>query len=225
MKRYNLALCCGLLLPLALGACNGDDNDGDKADTPSTAGNANLLPPAIPNARGANNPPELGDRIDRAGRPAIGAALISTFTADADTKRKDTADYNAAGLSNPAFTATMKTSLGILDGLDGNCGNQLLADQDPAKDRYAPLAKVLLDDQLYLNSERPGSVYLGVEAEAIKAVMPGQGAGGARQPGDDVVARSYSVLAAGALGGIDDGVDKDDTTPDPATFPFLAPPQ
>jgi len=103
--------------------------------------------------------------------------------------------------------------------------DELLADPDPAKDRYAPLAKVLLDDQLYLNSAKPGSVYLGVEAEVVGAAMPGQGAGGGRQPGDDVIARSYSVLAAGALSGIDDGVDKDDTTPDPRTFPFLAPPQ
>jgi hypothetical protein len=223
MKRFNLALCCGLLLPFALGACNGDDNGDDKADTPSTAGNANLLPAPIPGARGAANPPELGARIDRAGRPAIGAALISTFKADADAKRKDTADYNASGLSNPAFTDTMKTSLGILDGLDGNCGNQLLADKNG--DRYAPLTKVLLDDQLYLNSARPGSVYLGVEAEVVGAAKAGQGAGGGRQPGDDVIARSYSVLAAGALNGIDDGVDKDDTTPDPQIFPFLAPPQ
>jgi hypothetical protein len=224
MKHLNLALCCGLLLPFALGACNGDDNDDDKADTPSTAGNANLLPPAIPGARGASSPPELGERIDRAGRPAIGAALISTFTADPDTKRRDTAAYNASGLSNPAFTETMKTSLGILDGLDGICGNQLLASQNEA-DRYGALTQVLLDDQLYLNSAKPGSVYLGVEAEVVKAVMPGQGAGGGRQPGDDVIARSYSVLAAGQLGGIDDGVDRDDTVPTVTVFPFLAPPQ
>ncbi|HEU4582209.1 MAG TPA: hypothetical protein VFS67_28330 [Polyangiaceae bacterium] len=223
MKRFNLALCCGLLLPLALGACNGDDNDDDQADIPSTAGNANLLPAPIPGARGANNPPDPGDRIDRAGRPAIGAALISTFTADPDVKRRETADYNSSGLSNVAFTATMKTSLGILDGLDGNCGNQLLAAAEG--DRYGMLSQVLLDDQLYLNSARPGSVYLGVEAEAVGAVMPGQGAGGGRQPGDDVVDRSYSVLAAGALGGVTDGVDSDDTTPDPRVFPFLAAPQ
>jgi hypothetical protein len=224
MKRFNLAVCCSVLLPFALGACNGDDNDDNKSDTPSTAGNANLLP-AIPGARGASSPPDLGDRIDRAGRPAIGAALIGTFEADADAKRKLTADYNAKGLSDNEFAATMQASLGILDGLDKNCGNQLLADPDPAKDRYAPLTKVLLDDQLYLNSAKPGSVYLGVEAEVVGAVMPGQGAGGGRQPGDDVIARSYSVLAAGALSGIDDGVDKDDTTPTPTVFPFLAAPQ
>lgn len=222
MKRFNLALCCGLLLPLAVGACNGDDDDGDNADVPTTAGNANLLP-AVAGARGANSPPELGDRIDRAGRPAIGAALISTFTADPDTKRLDTAAYNASGLSNAAFAATMTQSLGILDGLDGNCGNQLLA--ATTGDRYAPLTKVLLDDQLYLNSAKPGSVYLGVEAEAVGVAMPGQGAGGGRQPGDDVVERSYSVLAAGALGGVDDGVRTDDTIPSPTLFPFLAAPQ
>jgi hypothetical protein len=223
MKRFKLALSCSLLLPLTLGACNGDDSDDDKADTPSTAGNANLLPPPVPGARGAGNPPELGERIDRAGRPAIGAALISTFKADPDAKRLDTAAYNASGLSNPAFTDTVKASLGILDGLDGKCGNQLLA--APEGDRYLKLTQVLLDDQLYLNSARPGSVYLGVEAEFVGAAMPGQGAGGGRQPGDDVIDRSYSVLAAGALGGVSDGVDRDDTIPSPTVFPFLAAPQ
>ena len=223
MKNLQFRLASCLLTALGLCACNGDDNGGN-GDALSTAGSANLLPAPITGARGAGNPPTLGKRIDRAGRPAITAALVSAFEADPDKKRLDVAAYNAAGLSNPAFTASIKTSLGILDGLDGTCGNQLLADMT-GPDRYGPLAKVLLDDQLYLNSDNHGSVYLGVEAEAVKLAKPGGGAGGGREPGDDVIARSYSVLAAGAFSGIDDGVPNDDTTPTPDIFPFLAAPR
>jgi len=189
----------------------------------SAAGSASLLP-QLPGARGPGNPPELGPRIDRAGRPAITAALVSAFEADPDTQRRDRAAYNSSGLSNMAFASTIRTSLGVLDGLDGNCGNQLLADPMGA-DRYAPLVQVLLDDQLYLNSNSRGSVYLGVEAEKVGLVPPGQGAGGGREPGDDVIARSYSALAAGAFSGIDDGVPSDDKTHNPDLFPFLAAPR
>jgi hypothetical protein len=221
MKNLQLRFASCLLTALSLCACNGDDKDNGDAIT--MAGSASLLP-AISGARGAGNPPTLGKRIDRAGRPAITAALVAAFEADPDKKRSEVAAYNASGLSNPDFAKSMKASLGILDGLDGNCGNQLLADMT-GPDRYAPLAQVLLDDQLYLNSENRGSVYLGVEAEAVKLVKSGVGAGGGREPGDDVIARSYSVLAAGAFSGIDDGVPSDDTTPTPDIFPFLAAPR
>jgi len=216
-------LTASALTALLLGACNGDDNKDNPDDAMSMAGSATLsLLPAIANARGPANPPALGGRIDRAGRPAITAALIGTFEADPDVKAKLVADYNKAGLLNQSFAATMKTSLGILDGLDGVCGNQPLA--TPTGDRYGALTQVLLDDQLYVNSDSSGSVYLGIEAEAISLVPAGAGAGGGRQPGDDVIERSYSVLAAGALQGIDDGVPRDDTVPSPNIFPFLAPP-
>jgi hypothetical protein len=207
-------------------ACNGKDSPTDV----STAGSNSLLPAPveITGALGRDNPPSFGERIDRAGRPAITAALIGTFTGDADATTKLRGDYNAAGLSNPQFKPAVKTSLGILDGLDGNCGNQLLA--GTGTDRYEGLTNVLLDDQLYVNTDRAGSVYLGVELEFVTS-QPGftgtaiTGAGGGRQPGDDVIARSYSELAAGVTGGIDDGVPADDATHDPDTFPFIAAPQ
>jgi len=219
------------VLALAFGACNGDDDSA--SDTAGSAGTASLgaagsaalplTPAPVAGARGKANPPPLGERIDRAGRPAITAALVGTFDATAEQTTQDRAAYNAAGLGNVTFLPTIKTSLGVLDGLDGNCGNQLLASS--TGDRYAPLANVLLDDQLYVHSERSGSVYLGLEAEFVNAIVPGQGAAGGREPGDDVIARSYSVLAAGALSGIDDGVPTDDATHDSDVFPFLAAPQ
>ncbi|HKO91510.1 MAG TPA: hypothetical protein VJU61_10180, partial [Polyangiaceae bacterium] len=200
------------LLALGIGACNDDDND-DTSDTPAAAGSATLAatPAPIPGARGKGNPPNpaADTRIDRAGRVAITAALVGTFNANPEDTTRERDAYNKSGLGNPVFLPTIKTSLGVLDGLDGTCGNQLLAAKT-GDDRYADLAGVLLDDQLYVHSERSGSVYLGLEAEFVQAVQPGQGAAGGREPGDDVIARSYSVLAAGALSGIDDGVSEDD---------------
>jgi hypothetical protein len=216
-------LAC-LLGVLAVGACNGDDEgDPDDGAAISMAGGASLLPAPIPGARGATNPPTLGDRVDRAGRVAITAALVDSFNPDADAQAATRKAYNASGLGNQTFAATIRASLGVLDSLDGQCITQVLAQDN--NDRYGAFTAVLLDDQLYLNSDRPGSVYLGLEAEAIGALPPGGGAGGGREPNDDVIARSYSVLAAGALSGVDDGVSSDDVRHDPDRFPFLSPPQ
>lgn len=226
-SKLALLLCLGAAA-VSFGACKGDDDGGDDGNLPgaiSMAGANSLQPapqPAFPGALGPSNPPDLGDTIDRAGRVAIAAALIERFNADDAVRAQQVEAYNRSGLRNPAFEATMKTSLAILDGLDGTCGNQLLAGD--GADRYAALTGALLDDQIYVNSDSGGSAYLGVEAEALGAVGPGEGLGGGRQPGDDSVEVSYSVLAAGALGGIDDGVDSDDATHDPDTFPFLADP-
>jgi hypothetical protein len=199
-----------LLLALAPFACSDDE--------PGTA-TGNLV-----GALGKANRPDTDNRIDRAGRPAISAALISTFNPsarDADLDR-----YNTSGNFNPAFREIMEASLAILDSLDGQCGNQLAIDGG-SDNPYQPLANALNDDQIYVQSDREsvGSVYLGVEGEALGALMPGQGSGGGRVPGDDVVERSYSVLVAGQLGGIDDLVDSDDADHDIDVFPFLAAPQ
>jgi hypothetical protein len=224
----SLSCLCLLLLPAWAVACNGDGDDEAADDSISVAGSLNLLPTPITGARGAGSPPALGPRIDRAGRVAITAALISPFEADADVTARDRKAYNASGLSNQTFAPMIRKSLGVLDGLDGTCGTQVLASPGllaAGSDRYAALTQVLLDDQLYVHSNRNGSIYLGLEAEAIGALPPGDGAAGGREPGDDVIARSYSVLAAGALNGVDDGVPSDDATHNPDVFPFLAAPR
>jgi hypothetical protein len=216
-KFYTVSLC---LASLAAFGCKEEDNGGDTDSTTET-----LQP--IEGALGRANRPDTpaSARIDRAGRPAITAALISTFNPDA--QEDDLDRYNKSGNANSAFVPIMEASLGILDGLDRNCGNQLLAGANPDQRRYQPLATALVDDQVYVQSDRPGSgsVYLGVEAETLGAIGAGQGSGGGRVPGDDVIERSYSVLAAGALRGIDDGVGSDDAQHDIDTFPFLAGPQ
>lgn len=175
--------------------------------------------------RGKANPPTPGAQIDRMGRPAIATATIETFASD-DTKKGQVKDaYNAA---QPAtwgdYKDEMMASLAILDALDATCGNQLVADKGTK--RYEFLATVLADDQLYVHADKNEcGVYLGLEAEVVGAVTAGQGKCGGRTPLDDVIDRSYSVLAAGALSGVGDTIDKDDTTADPAVFPFLAAPK
>jgi hypothetical protein len=203
-----------LLSALAAVGCKSDD------DTDTATGN-------LKGGLGKANRPETAaaDRIDRAGRPAITAALISTF--DPANTEADHDSYNKSGNANPVFIPKIEASLAILDGLDQKCGNQLLAGAVPSQKIYQPLATALNDDQLYVQSDRVGvkPFYLGVEAEATGTLPAGAGAGGGRYPGEDVIERSYSVLAAGVLSGIDDNVPTDDAVHDIDVFPFIAAPQ
>ncbi len=175
--------------------------------------------------RGADNPPTPGTQIDRVGRAAISTATVDTFSGDGAMKNATKDAYNAASPGSwSTFAATIETSLAILDSLDASCGNQLAADLDP-EDRYAGLAGVLADDQLYVNSASGTcGVYLGLEAEIVGALEPGEGGCGGRTPEDDIIERSYSVLAAGLLEGIDDTIEENDVSFSSA-FPFLAAPQ
>jgi len=246
MKSSFMALAC---LSLGLGAvvtgCDDDDGDDNNGDTGvggtggtglggtggSTSGDASadVLGDAAPSSlpRGAGNPPTLGVQIDRMGRAAIATALVGTFDG-VDTAKKAVKDaYNFAPFATwGSFSAEVKKNLAILDSLDGNCGNQFAANQSGA--RYSFLAGVLADDRLYINSvSGMCGVYLGVEA----GLVLGAGAPanvtsscGGRTPNDDVIERSYSVLAAGVLAGVDDTIAKDaDATLDLATFPWLSP--
>lgn len=223
-----------LMLVLAFVGCGDDDGPSTPMDSGTPMDSTVPMdsgtdpdpdggpPPPMP--RGAANPPTLGAQIDRMGRPAINTALNNPFNGDATARNAAKDAYNAdADPSTWAATWSddFRVSLAILDSLDRNCGNQLGADL--AEERYAFLAGVLADDQLYVNSASGTcGTYLGHEAEVLELVDDG-GCGG-RTPNDDVVDRSYSVLAAGILTGIDDTITADDATHDPDTFPFLAAP-
>lgn len=222
------------LLPLtllALAACDPDGKDPATGetddptptdDTPDETGGETdeTDPPASP--RGADAPPALGAQIDRAGRPAISTALVQTF---GDPTDRDPArvDYNQSDLADGGdFRGDFIASLGIYDGLDAVCGNQLVADL--GTERYGFLADVLTDDQLYvLTTTGTCGVYLGLEGEIVGALDAGEGGCGGRMPGKDVIERSYSVLAANVLTGIDDGIADDDVAPS-TSFPFLVAP-
>lgn len=211
---------------LGAGGTGGTPGTGGSTDGGTDAGGDAL--PAAP--RGAANPPALGATIDRMGRAAIATALIGTFDGNEPTKKAVKDLYNKAPMSQWAsFAPEIKKNLAILDALDGNCGNQFAANATAGM-RYAFLAGALADDRLYINSASGTcGVYLGVEAGLVLgAATPAAVAAscGGRTPTDDVIERSYSVLAAGVLSGVDDTIASDaDQALDLATFPWLAPPK
>lgn len=208
------------------GSSSGGASSGGSAgkDAGSTMPDAATPDGAAPDG-GIPKRPMLGAQIDRMGRPAINTALNHTFDTVAATKDAAKNAYNAALPATwPTFEGEFEKNLAILDSLDGTCGNQLLAATALTATRYKTLADVLTDDQLYVNTTQSTcGVYLGVEAEAVNIVGSGSGKCGGRTPKDDVIERSYSVLAAGALSGVDDTITADDGA-QTTTFPFLGPP-
>lgn len=182
---------------------------------------------AVNNALGGCAPevPAVGLQIERMGRPAINTALIGPFLdpggggargALQDTYNADQHPENWVG----NFAAEIASNLAIYDGLDTNCGNQLLAGAAAEAGRYDTLAAVLADDQLYVNTASGVcQMYLAVEANAVG--IPNSDCGG-RTPLYDTIDVSYSVLAAGVLSGIGDGIAMDsDGTASASEFPFF----
>lgn len=159
------------------------------------------------------------------GRPAINTAGNATFEADPEKADASKNAYNTS--ADPAkwkdFIPEVQKNLAILDSLDANCGNQLAADKTKMDaTRYAPLAGVLADDRLYVNAAgMTCGAYLGVEANAL-GVLPNMDCGG-RTLAYDVIETSYSVLAAGALTGVDDTIKISESAKG-TTFPYLAVP-
>jgi hypothetical protein len=202
------------------GADTGMEDTGADTGMEDTGGDTNTGP----TPRGPGGEPALGTQIDRAGRAAISSALVATFNGDSDVQGATKDAYNAAGSDWSSFAAEIAGNLAILDALDAVCGNQLLADDENADGRYATLAGILADDQLYIHSERGTcGVYLGLEAEIVGAIAEGDGGCGGRMLDDDVIDRSYSVLAAGVLTGVDDLITANDVA-NLAEFPYLAAP-
>lgn len=165
-------------------------------------------------------------QIDRMGRAGVNTALTDPFFQPNQAEEQERHDANALAYnsnSNPnqwseQFAAPIQTSLAILDSLDEDCGNQLVADQ--AAPRYSFLAEVLADDRLYVNTiSGTCNQYLAVEANAVGVLNSDCGG---RTPLADTIDTTYSVLAAGALSGVGDGITQDaDGTHSNSAFPFL----
>lgn len=195
---------------LLLAGCGEDDNT--KASPAQ-----NPAPPAI----GAN-------QIDRMGRAGVNTALTNPFFDPNLPNQEDMHgavqdEYNAA--TQPSqwssmFATEIAGNLAILDGLDRVCGNQLLAGSSATAGRYSALAAVLADDQLYVNAgSGTCQQYLAVEANAVG--IANSDCGG-RTPLEDTIDTTYSLLAAGALSGVTDGIAADgDGHASLTAFPFL----
>ena len=189
---------------------------------------------------GSSNPskPALGaTQIDRMGRAAVNTALTNPFgLVPGKTSDQSKDEYNAmtdpAGWST-AFKGEIQTHLAIFDGIDGNCGNQLAAASTVSATRYAALAGVLADDQLYVRTDKSTcGLYLAAEADAV-GLTTNNGDCGGRTPVEDTVKETYSLLVIGAPSGITDGLPTAGSTgfgadaeggANAVAFPFLGPP-
>jgi len=163
-------------------------------------------------------------QIDRMGRPLTGNALLGTIAREEvsdDLKER----YNAATPATAAsFVGEIEKGLALYDGFDGTCGNAWLADaKAPARDRYRPLATLLADDRLWIDTRATECrQFFAVELANLSGSTDAAHDCGGRTPVEDAIDVYRSLLATGATSGIDDGVDRDDHVHSTSVFPFLA---
>jgi hypothetical protein len=133
--------------------------------------------------------------------------------------------YNrATPATSDEFVGEIEKTLGLYDAFDGQCGNAWLADGD-GPSRYLPLAALLTDDRLWVNSASGTCTELfAVERAALSGRRGLAGDCGGRTPGYDAVDTYRSLLVDGTTTGVSDGVDRDEVAP-LAAFPFLAAPE
>lgn len=164
-------------------------------------------------------------QIDRAGRPLTGNALLGTLdTAEASDRMKEA--YNAAAPADAErFAAEIAKNLGLYDGFDGTCGNQLLAGPAASPERYLPLARLLADDRLWINSGATTCTQLfAVELAALGGRAALASDCGGRAPSYNGVTVYRSLLNDATNDSVEDGVARDEREHSDADFPFLAPP-
>ncbi len=214
----------------SLMGCSGDDSTGEQgtdSGTPTDSGGGGDSSKA--DSGNPNAPPTLGAEIDREGRPTVNTALNHSFDINAATKGAAKDAYNQdQGVAGwpAAYAPQFEANLAVLDSLstttapgDG-CGSQL--GYGSGSGGYSTLAGALADDRLYVNTAGATcAAFLAVEANAL-AVLPNNDCGG-RRPNDDVINTIYSVVAAGQISGVSDGVDAP-SSPASTTFPYLAAP-
>jgi hypothetical protein len=167
-------------------------------------------------------------QLDRMGRPFVGNTLlgVSPFSTDDASGAKRQAYNGATPPTAAAYAEGIEKSLAMYDGLDGHCGNQLLADktQDPSI-RYRALARVFTDDRLWVNTASSiCTQFFAVELASVAGqVAYGSDCGG-RSPVYNTPNVWRSLLVDGTFNSVTDGLDADEHVPSASVFPFLAPP-
>lgn len=163
--------------------------------------------------------------LDRMGRPLTGNALLGTL-ASALVGDKLKEDYNHATPATAArFVPEMEKTLGLYDGFDGKCGNQLLAGKVASAGRYRQLATLLADDRLWVNSaSKVCTHFFAVELAQLAGQHALANECGGRSPMYSAANVYRSLLANGKPVGIDDGLTRDEHDHSSSEFPFLAAP-
>lgn len=166
-----------------------------------------------------------GRRIDRAGRPLTGNALLGLFAPTEDANAMKERFNRAAPSDAAAFAPEIEKGLAIYDAFDGACGDALLARPTAGASRYLEATLLLADDRLWIDSARTRCTTLFAVELAARAARRNLGGDcGGRAPNHDAVDVYRSLLVGGTLTGVSDGVDQDDGLHSDTAFPFLAPP-
>ena len=168
-----------------------------------------------------------GRRVDRMARPFVGNTLlgVAPFSTD-EVSGLLRQKYNQANPTNgTAFVGDLQKSLAFQDSLDGKCGNQLLAEPNDVASRYRALSKVFADDRLWINSASSVCTqFFAVELASLARQEALSSDCGGRAPTYDTSNVWRSLLIAGTLTGITDGLPQDEHAPSATVFPFLVPP-
>lgn len=165
-------------------------------------------------------------QIDRMGRPLTGNALLGTIATEEVSNALKEA-YNAATPETSGrFVEEIEKGLELYDGFDGRCGDQLLYDHAAtAALRYRPMAALLADDRLWVNSASGACTQLFAVELASLTDRKGLAADcGGRAPTYDAVNVYRSLLVDGSFTRVSDGLHKDEIAPSDMAFPFLAAP-
>lgn len=165
-------------------------------------------------------------QLDREGRPLTANALLGLLAPE-DVSNRFKEEYNAATPATSArFIPEIQKALGLYDGFDGRCGNQLLANRDTSPSmRYLALATLLADDRLWVNSASTVCTQLFAVELANLAGQSGLSDDcGGRTPNYDAANVYRSLLVDGTNFSVEDGLHHDEREHSAAIFPFLAPP-
>ena len=165
-------------------------------------------------------------QIDRAARPLTGNALLATLGSQEESNALKIRYNRATPRESGQFVADIAKGVALYDGFDGRCGDGLLADRNvPPTRRYWPLARLLADDRLWLNSRSGTCTQLfAVERAALNGETQLAEDCGGRSINYDAVNVYRSLLTTGTATGMDDGVHSDDKVHSLVDFPFLAAP-
>lgn len=167
-------------------------------------------------------------QLDRMGRPFLGNTLLGS--APFSTDEASGAERERFNLANPKtggpFVARIEKSLALHDGLNGQCGDQLLAAKDVDQSiRYRQLARVFVDDRLWVNSaSRVCTRFFAVELANLDGRKAAALDCGGRSPVYDTPNVWRSLLVDGSVDSVTDGLHADEQAPSDCAFPFLAPP-
>lgn len=163
--------------------------------------------------------------LDRMGRPLTGNALLGTLASALESDRLKEEYNHATPAAAARFVPEIEKNLGLYDGFDGKCGNQLLAGKIANAGRYRQLATLLADDRLWVNSaSKICTQFFAVELAQLTGQRALANDCGGRSPTYSAANVYRSLLANGKPAGIDDGLTRDEHDHSSSAFPFLAAP-